>query len=592
MAPHSGTVRLGLQATRPVLGKCNVQRDAVMSALSSGRKELVLPVLLQLREAGQSTLDTLKLCDSIGRLLRHEDPEVSAAAALVLGCSGSVGLRHQEELVILLRHPQVTCRTAALSALGQLGLSPQRKDVCKQVVACLTDLDSTVRIAALRTLASLGATRQAEAVSVRLEKDQNSEVAGTALEVLGRLSVLSREAESFFPPELRAQKCAEMLGHPRTRYFALACLCQLGDKAPSLLAPAVVRCLADVELLIRQAAVAAIQVMAPAVAASSEALQLLQSSLQSASCAERAAAANSLAALGQLASAQASLVADLLQDFSEESSGSNGRRAPRQMRIPRCAALTALGRMAAAQFVDRVAEGLCDRNWEVRMCAAEALGMLGQASRGHASTLIGALRDDAYLVRAQASEALGRLRSVEAMPALAQAFEDVSHTVRFFAVQAAGEVIEFAEEFGHDVFKLLEDPDSEVRAAAVSTLSRMPECGPSYAGVVATMLADAEPVVRCAAATALARLGAAGLSLSEEVSACLEDPSASVRQAAVDALEQMGLRQSLAARPFLGRSPPAGQKDPVEGLGLYYKSIMLKKSDLQLSGRWVGEGIL
>jgi len=281
---------------------------------------------------------------------------------------------------------------------------------------------------------------------------------------------------------------------------------------------------------------------------------------------------------------------------------SAGKRVPPQMRLPRCAALMALGRMGAADHVDTVSQGLMDRSWQVRVAAADSLAMLGEDARAHSSTLAGCLLDDAYPVRIAVCRAIGAVKAPEALPGLAQAFEDSSHLVRSAALDAAAELVFEAEEYCHEIFKLTQDKSDQVRASAVKALSRHPEMGAHYASVVAASLTDISPDVRAAGLIGLSHLGAAGRSYMDEVAACTEDPSEKVRQAAIRAQEKLGFRQPTMLKPLAAfenpsaakaaMAGPRGIKDPVEGLGQYYKSIMLKKSQLEKSGRWVENGLL
>jgi len=83
-------------------------------------------------------------------------------------------------------------------------------------------------------------------------------------------------------------------------------------------------------------------------------------------------------------------------------------------------------------------EALNDRNWEVRMRAAEGLGVLGATEAVRA--LIDRLKDQDELVRACAAEALGYIGSVQAVPALIEALPDPRWLVRGYAARALGDI--------------------------------------------------------------------------------------------------------------------------------------------------------
>lgn len=606
VAPKSGQVNLRLQPTKPVFGKFSVDHDKVAVVLNGGKKDLVVPLLHHLTAAGRSTIETLQVTECIGRLLRHRDPTVAVAAAEAFAASGAAGQRHEEALLGLLLRSEDSVIVAGLRALARLGplIQPARKAVViRQVAACLTR-SVAVRSAALRTLAALKATRQALAIADLVQTEKVPEVQGIAVEVLAQLASLTAEAESCFPEDAREKKLAEMLGDDRLRYSALIALGFLGDKAPASLLQKATEALSDADLTTRWAAVGAVGAMGEQAAASNAAIDALMGLLKSPEAARRAAGASALAAMGASALPSADLVATLTKDLEvvpAPPQATSGGRPPARLLMPRCAAVAALGAMGAEAHTAVVAQGLLDKSWEVRQAAAEALGNLGEAARSHASSLIGCLADGSYPVRAAACVALGTCRAPEALPGLAQAFEDESAVVRRSALEAASALVAEEESFCHEVFKAVTDTNAQVRAAAVKCLARHPRLGPSYAGVVATKLLDHDADVRAAAAAGLGELGDAGRGYEKEVQAMINDPSEAVRQAAGYALANLGLRSPLAPiKPLASRgagairaamAPLPDNKDPVEGLGEYYKSIMQKKSELVKSGKWIDDDI-
>jgi len=603
---RGNAVNLRIQASKPVFGKHSIDPDKIAVALNNGKKEEVLPVLRHLVSAGKATIESLQVVECIGRLLRNRDGQVAALAAQALAVSGVTGQRYEEALLHLLQREE-GCVLAALAALGKMGpsIQPTRKAlVVRQVSQCLASSSVPVRLAALRATADLKATRQALQLHDMLQTEQVPEVMGTLVEVLARLSVLTREAESCFPEEFREQKLEEMLNTPRLAYSALKAMAILGPKAPVKLLPQITKCLADGDVNIRYGAAMALGGMAELVAASRETIDQLMSILKSSDVAQRAACCCALAQMGPEARLAAELVAPLVSDMEEVpmmQMASCGRRIPPEMLMPRCAAIKALGNMGATGNAKAVAQGLRDSNWQVRLAAAEAMAQLGEEAHSYIAALLGCLRDDFHFVRAAVCKALGALRTPEALPGLAQAFDDPSAPVRCSALTAACELVKDAEEYCHEVFKAITDSDAEVRAAAVLCLSRHSSVAECYVGVVATQLMDASPEVRAAAVSGLGNMGTAGRGFQDEVSFMMNDPSEMVRQAAAGALEQLGLREPLAPiKPLAARSgaivkaamqPPPDNKDPVEGLGQYYKSIMMKKSELVKCGKWIDDDI-
>lgn len=587
-------MNLRLQASKPVFSKHSIDPDKIAVALNNGKKEEVVPVLRHLCSAGKATIESLQVVECIGRLLRHRDSSVAALAARAMAVAQVSGQRYEEALLQLLQMDE-NCVLAALDALGKMGsnIQPTRKAlVVRQVAQCLSGRSVPVRCAALRTLAELKATRQALQLHDLLQTEQVPEVVGALVEVLAQLSALTREAESCFPEDFREQKLGEMLATPRLAYSALKAMAFLGPKAPAKLLPKVTERLADADVSTRYAAALALGGMAETVAASKETIDQLVAMLKSSDVGQRAAKLS------------AELVATLVSDMEEAPKpqlSSAGQRVPAEMAMPRCAAILALGAMGARGSAKAVAQGLLDGHWQVRLAAAEAMAKLGEAASEYLPALIGALRDDFYLVRAAACGALGALRMPEALPGLAQAFEDPSAPVRCAALTAAADLVRGAEEYCHEVFKAITDQEAEVRAAAVWCLARHESLAECYVGVVATQLMDPSPEVRAAAVSGLGVMGVAARGFQDEVSFMMNDPSDMVRQAAAGALEQLGLREPLAPiKPLAARSPavikavlqpPPDNKDPVEGLGQYYKSVMMKKSELVKCGKWIDDDI-
>lgn len=599
-------MNLRLQASKPVFSKHSIDPDKIAVALNNGKKEEVVPVLRHLCSAGKATIESLQVVECIGRLLRHRDSSVAALAARAMAVAQVSGQRYEEALLHLLQMDE-NCVLAALDALGKMGsnIQPTRKAlVVRQVAQCLSGRSVPVRCAALRTLAELKATRQALQLHDLLQTEQVPEVVGALVEVLAQLSALTREAESCFPEDFREQKLGEMLATPRLAYSALKAMAFLGPKAPAKLLPKVTERLADADVSTRYAAALALGGMAETVAASKETIDQLVAMLKSSDVGQRAACCVALAQMGSEAKLSAELVATLVSDMEEAPKpqlSSAGQRVPAEMAMPRCAAIMALGAMGARGSAKAVAQGLLDGHWQVRLAAAEAMAKLGEAASEYLPALIGALRDDFYLVRAAACGALGALRMPEALPGLAQAFEDPSAPVRCAALTAAADLVRGAEEYCHEVFKAITDQEAEVRAAAVWCLARHESLAECYVGVVATQLMDPSPEVRAAAVSGLGVMGGAARGFQDEVSFMMNDPSDMVRQAAAGALEQLGLREPLAPiKPLAARSPavikavlqpPPDNKDPVEGLGQYYKSVMMKKSELVKCGKWIDDDI-
>jgi len=585
--------------------------ESTIKKLGSYSKEKIMKMLREIQDGGPGFAESLNVGDAIAQKAMHQDPEIAAAAVACLGILGHRGGKYEPLLVQLMNHPVVAVRAAVVETFGHLGA--YLKDT-SAVAGATADAEPLVRVTACQAIAEMEATQCHEAVAKLLE-DAVPEVQCAAIQAIGSFIAVSLEMESVYASKVGGA-LEKMLAGGRTRSAALDAIYEMGEKAPSSCVAATLAALADKDYGTRQSAVAAVGSMAGAVLAAKGSLPKLEELLKDESVGAKTAAANALAALGEKAAASAEAVAELLSSEEEDASylalvmGNGARRPPPQMRRPKCAAITALGRMGVESQLAKISEALNDAQWEVRLCAAEALGALGEKAKGEASALMGSMEDDAFPVRAMVCYALGQLGDTEAAPRLVEAFEDSAFTVRLYAVQALGEMGEAAEEHCHEVFKLTNDPVADVKAAAVKVLAKMGSNSEHYAGVIASMAVDEDAGVRASVCEALGGLGEAGAACREEVEELLGDPSPFVRSAATAALENMGYATSPFLKDF-GKGPgvpndavpywrskeekPAGVLLPgeicFEGLGLYFSDIVSKKQELMSSGKWV-EGVL
>mmetsp|Transcript_5074 Transcript_5074/g.18971 ORF Transcript_5074/g.18971 Transcript_5074/m.18971 type:complete len:598 (+) Transcript_5074:102-1895(+) len=596
MAPGNGSLMRALGPT--ILSPGQFDRDALLVTLATAGKGRLVVALRQVAAAGEKSGE-LMLAEPVSKLMGHQDPEVCAAAVTAIGAMGWAASRFGEDIAeYLLKHPNVTCRIAALDALGKMGPG-QSATVRGAVGECLRDQDPLLRQSALRALASMADSQHAEDIKALLT-DASPGVRAAAIETLGHLVSISAEVESLYPPDALAQPLTELLADGRTRRAALTAVRLLGNKAPESCVGAVADAVADQDCEIRQAACHALGSLPLRCGA---ALPRLDELLRSSDIGIRAAAATAVGAIGPEAISLAGAVAQLLSDDGEDTStltsqmGAGCRRPPPQLRLPRCAALGALGRLGAAEHVKSAVAALSDPSWEVRKASCEALGAFGAVAREEHSALSAVLEDDAFPVRAMACYALGQLGSAEALAGLIEKFEDQAHSVRLHAVSAVGQLGEKAEEYAHDVFKLLNDPVAHVRASAAVALSRLGPSANPYAGVVAGLLAESDAEVRRASLEALGCMGRHGAALAEEIYEHREyDANAAVREAANQALASLG------AAGFLAQEGPAALEDSgaghepgaeqngFHGLGQHFAKHQETKKRVLSSGKWV-EGL-
>jgi HEAT repeat protein len=576
-------------------------RTNVLRALGAEDKDTVLATLQTVASAGTETAVFLNVDDRVAQLMGHQDPEVIAAAIKALAAMGKKGAKYAQFVGPASGHPAPGVAAAVMEYFGMLAKDLLATDPERQMLQVLyagLKREPEVKVASLKSLAMVGGADLFEVTSKSMD-DSSPIVVAACIEACGTLASQSQEALSMWDEQAMIAQFKKCLTDAGTKNSALAALEKMGSKAPGAVIGPLVACLGEADCTTRAAAVAAVGAVGAKVFESKEGLGKLTDLLKSDSAGARAAAAQVFALGGKAEHAEA--VSALLADEDEDESclvmqvGLASRRFPSALRRPKCAALSALGKIGEESYASKISEALTDSNWEVRLAAAEALGLMGTKAKGEASALMGVLEDDAYVVRAMACSALAELKDESAVPRLIECFEDSSYSVRAAAVTALGQMGEAAEEYTHDVFKLLNDSVGFVKGAAAKTLSKLGDQGANYAGVVATLLYDDDPDLRVAVLEALAGMGNEGAMLADEISEMVDDPVPAVKQAAVAALETMGYRMSpmlkdWGAGPGVPVPAASGETD-LQGLGMYYKGIQQSKGELMASGQWI-EGIL
>jgi HEAT repeat protein len=127
----------------------------------------------------------------------------------------------------------------------------------------------------------------------------------------------------------------------------------------------------------------------------------------------------------------------------------------------------ALGRLGSDKAVPALIAALQDENWLVRRQAAEALGQIG--SDKAIDTLIAALHEN-RLGRRQAVEALGQIGSDKAVDALIAALQDEDIDLRMSATFSLGRT--GSDKAVDALIAALQDEDSDLRGAAAYSLGR------------------------------------------------------------------------------------------------------------------------
>lgn len=527
------------RVSKPINPKGQYSDSDLMRALSHYDKNEILGGLEFVSRAGEAYAAAMNYGDTVARLMGNADPEVASSALVALGGMGNVSAKYLQYIEPMLSNNNSLLRGGAAECLGRLG-SVAVGSVSKLQGNLANDPDPSVRVISVKALGLIGDLGAMHSVQQALN-DPSPEVSAAACEALARLGGGS---ETDF---------RDKLTHSRTRVPALKGLTHLGDDAPEGLATDVVECLEDADIVTRQEALACVKVMAQAILDSSDALDKLKDLLTNDAIGVKCAAAVAIGALGSEASRLAEPVAELLSDDAEDESGlalligNGGRRPAPALRRPKCAALHALAALDSTSSLSTMAGALNDSHWEVRAAALEAIGQLGTNAINQMGACSDLLDDDSFAVRAAACAALGAMQADEVLGRLVEKFEDRSYSVRAASIRAVGAIGVAAQDFCHEIFKMLDDSVGHVRAAAVYALSMLGENARNYVGVIGNLLEDADAEVRVEVLGALGRMGEHGAAFAMEAAPWLNDPVAEVRVAAYKSLVAMGK----AGSPFI-----------------------------------------
>ncbi|WP_139228492.1 HEAT repeat domain-containing protein [Planctomicrobium piriforme] len=247
----------------------------------------------------------------------------------------------------------------------------------------------------------------------------------------------------------------------------------------------------------RQAALTLGRIGAPAAAAVPDLIRLLNSGERDAT-ATRMWALRALALLGTAAADATTAVAGIINDQNEpffvqatalETLGCIGKDRPETLPV-----------LLAALQSDQ--QRPVNGNNELRMAAAEAMGLLGPAAAAAIPELIRALHSDWGLLQRAAAESLGRIgpQAELAAPNLADV---VLFSTAEEAREAAAEALALVGESGISILeKLSRDEEPDVRRLSIRGLAKCPAI-PSVQSRLMTLLDDAEPANQVVAAQAL-----------------------------------------------------------------------------------------
>lgn len=487
-------------------------------------------------DAGEGPALDMGYTDAVAKFMSHTDSKVVVAALGALGSMGMAGETFADAIKVYLSNSEPTVRAAAAKALGSLG-SASMEFASDLATVAAEDSMASVKVAAITALGNIGAESAEGALKTAL-KDSKVEVSCAAAEALGKMCLLTDGAALI-----------KMLEKPGpSRYSALAAIASMGIEAPMECLEAVVTSgLGDKDGILRKMAVSIIAEFAE-IAILDPVFSKIKGLLSSNEVGVRAAAAVAFAAMGEAAAPQSFALLPLLEDAAEDKGGpemalvmgTGAKRPAPTYRLPKCGAIYALGCMKVASNLDKIVDCLNDTNWEVRLCALEAIASFGSSASVLAEEVGALLEDTAFPVRAAAATTLGSIGAAGSVEKLAEALKDKAHSVRLAALLAMIDIGEPSCDYSHQVFGLIKDKAPPVRQAAVRCLSFMGETGQNYAGVVALLLNDEDAEMRAEVVEALGRMGPAGAGFAEDVAEKLYDPTAMVVEAAGRSLMEMG----------------------------------------------------
>ncbi|HBS69231.1 MAG TPA: PBS lyase [Cyanobacteria bacterium UBA11149] len=202
------------------------------------------------------------------------------------------------------------------------------------------------------------------------------------------------------------------------------------------------------------------------------------------------------------------------------------------------AVIAILGQIGSPQAVETLIKALNEGPWYVRAESAAALGRIGTTQAFNA--LIKALNDDDNSVRGEVAEALGKIGTPEAIKGLVIALHDDDSYVRGEAAVALAKI--GTAEASHELIKVLNHPDKFVRWEATAACHIT---SPSVLRSLINALNHYDRNIREEAAMVLGRIGTS-VALKALVPA-LRDNDRIVREEAAEALMRASDPQTINA---------------------------------------------
>eukprot|EP00930_Biecheleria_cincta_P046059 TRINITY_DN31769_c0_g1_i1.p1 TRINITY_DN31769_c0_g1~~TRINITY_DN31769_c0_g1_i1.p1 ORF type:complete len:553 (+),score=137.27 TRINITY_DN31769_c0_g1_i1:85-1743(+) len=509
--------------------------------LGSKNAEQKALAISELAAKGESFV-TYHLDVIISELHKTYSSEVKQAVCQAIISSGLAAQPYYNDISPLVNDADPQVRYWGCLALASLGRSASGAK--RQATALLQDEHEAVRFGACSLLGSIQAEDTLDDLRGMLE-DNSPEVQGAACLALGKLGVAGTSCAALVATKLQ---------EGRSRNNALKALALMGLEGGKH-CQAVCECLEDDEAETRVLAASVVGKMAEYIKGDSVAMERIVSLARDPDGRKRSAAALALGYLGKVASSHKSVISELLSDpFEEEAEnaltlGGCRPRMPASCRKTKCAAAAALGRIASEDrgygwdsIATELASLLDDDDWEVKVCALEALGCLGSRASNQTEKVRARFKDEKYIVRAKAARAYGQIGDPETVSLLADLLQDGSPSVKCEAASALAKLGDDGAEFCDKVFELYRNPNPEVRAAAITALAGMGKRGQYYATATAQMLHPHEhPAVRVAAMEALIAMGERGAAFKDLIEEQQKDEMPGIRAAAARCLDSLGI---------------------------------------------------
>ncbi len=378
-------------------------------------------------------------------------PEHGAVFSQALGLIGEPAIG---PLTQGLSSPVELVRVSAARALG--GMRPMSKTVLQRMTQAMEDPSGQVRevvIGALIAIAKEGDVSKDTAVLAALGKaaqDPSANVRAATMQSLGVMKMSEEQITKLVDLGLHDPS-------PAVRSSTLFVLGGLPKFLQSRLEP-LIGSLSDPDVGVRKNAVTLLAKLDKK-GITSEMMQGCVQALRDSDTSVRMAATDSVKALGMTEdSVREALSANLVDDLNllpqtlEALAGFGGKAAASIPTIAqlvshekpavRIAALNALSAIEkdAHQLVGRLMESLEDENWEVRQCAAAALGKLGPDAKNAVPKLFGMLKN--RVDQGFADSALKEINAapVEAVPMLIEKIDSGERREAFYAVSLLGKI--------------------------------------------------------------------------------------------------------------------------------------------------------